>query len=180
MKRSFFYIFLNLNMRLFTATNICDQKSVFKCLINNICFKKNHKHTFNPQFVLLRIQNTCFGLKIQNIQKKPTNLNSKIQRTSNDLWILERNRNFFLADANVCLLSDQELNEHCRYLSSEWTFHLLIHFEYTHSAVGFGWEQQQQQYSSVFSDSNAPNFPQSVCTEHSGPSIPTSVVERNV
>lgn len=69
-KRSFFYIFLNLNMRLFTATNICDQKSVFKCLINNICFKKNHKHTFNPQFVLLRIQNTCFGLKIQNIQKK--------------------------------------------------------------------------------------------------------------
>lgn len=85
MKRSFFYIFLNLNMRLFTATNICDQKSVFKCLINNICFKKNHKHTFNPQFVLLRIQNTCFGLKIQNIQKKPTNLNSKIQRTSNDL-----------------------------------------------------------------------------------------------
>lgn len=166
-------------MRLSAATNIFDQKSVFKFPINNIFFEKSHKHTFNPQFVLLRIQNTCFGLKIQNIQKKTDKFKSKIQRILNDLWILERNRNFFIADANVCLLSDQELNEHCRYLSSEWTFHLLIHFEYTHSAVGFGWEQQQQQYSSVFSDSNAPNFPQSVCTVHSGPSISTSVVERN-
>lgn len=73
-------------MRLSAATNICDQKSVFKFLINNnIFFEKSHKHTFNPQFVLLRIQNTCFGLKIQNIQKKTDKFKSKIQRISNDL-----------------------------------------------------------------------------------------------
>lgn len=145
MNRSFFYICLNLNMRLFTATNICDQKSVFKCLINIIFLKKIINTHLIHNLYCCGYKTPVFVWKFKTSRKKPTNLNSKIQRTSNDLWILERNRNFFLADANVCLLSDQELNEHCRYLSSEWTFHLLIHFEYTHSAVGFGWEQQQQQ-----------------------------------
>lgn len=106
-----------------------------------------HNARTSANFSRFKTCSVFCSARIKKTKKIENNLNHffKCNEHRKRFINIEAPPNFFAA-AIACLLSQRELNEHCRYLCSEWTFHLVVlHtfsyslWMYTHSAVGFGW-----------------------------------------